>query len=164
MKSTSTTDLVRPICAPITDPLQALCLAEVVFNSYIHDFSQGLLICMNHPSFERHLSGMAATFHCINDTQPEEFSTLDGDGLSLATMELPEQATLEIANVIISSPECATMLLQSANEIWRSRCWQEEDFTYDCLVYLGIAPSYEFYEAPGISNWMSTEGLEDDTV
>lgn len=160
MKSAPTTDSERDICAPITDPLQALCLSEVVFNSYIHDFSQGLPICMNHPSFERHLSGMAATFHCINSTQPEEFFVLDGDELSLASMELPERATLEIANVILSSPECATILLQAANDIWQGGYWREEDFTYDCLVYLGIAPSYEAYERPGMSEWMSLEGLE----
>lgn len=149
--------ITETMISPITDAVQALCLAEVAFNSYIHGFSQGLIDCVKHPDLEKHLQGMAATIHCVNGTQPEEFASLKGDELGLATMDLSERATMEIANVIVSSPEFAAKLMESARDIQRGGHWREEDFTYDCLVCLGVAPVYEFYEEPDITNWMNTE-------
>lgn len=122
----------------------ALCLAEIVFATYFFA-DHGVSISESDKAFllqrEPELAG----------SWTGQYIFVAGDPMNAVTqqkLKSEEQVGKSLADWIQSSAEVATVCWNLARVAAKEADWVQEDFIYDCLVYLRFYEQYEFYTQP----------------
>lgn len=138
----ATTPQTDSLCAEISrdvafDRTKAYCLAEVILNTTLHG----------------KLTTPIADLVKVLLDDPADNSQLSEDDLALKIMSKADEATTEIVDALMTSADFAFVMAQSACAVKELNFWGKEDFTFDCMVLLGLQPKYEDYQEPSLLDW-----------
>lgn len=131
------------------DRQRAACVAEIVFSSLFY------------ADHEQHFNVDAYTLDCLVERVPllraHDYSGFYAFG-DLAALECEtvcrdvgtladeDAAADELADLIQCDVEVALMCWQLAQQIAAVGWWREGDFTYDCMVQVGLRPMCDSFE------------------
>lgn len=126
----------------------AMCLSEIVINSLFYmsktaekfsafiDRRYVYLILAFAPEFDHPIGSGAFLATASSNNNP-----------MLSALHAEEQATLRLANLIIKNSGVRSACWYLAEAIATSGLhWSPEDFTYDCMVVVGLKPKHHLCE------------------
>lgn len=134
MKPLSFHDLLRHQIGPY-------CMAEIVFNTVMN------------PAFDYPAEELTQQLNAMRQAWPTPGFYMMTNIDQVSQLSAVENAVVDLATAIQRDHEIAEACYCMLDIIAGSGFWSEEDFTYDCMVAIGLKPEYALYLPPSLECW-----------
>lgn len=125
----------------LAHPIGPHCMAEIVFNT------------VTNPAFAYPAEELDSGLRAMQAIWPTPGPVMITKQNEVAKLTAVEEAVMNLIKRITEDHETAESCYCMLDIIAGSGFWSEEDFTYDCMVAIGLKPKYALYLPPSLECW-----------